>query len=552
MRGVLIKRKNVVLLVGVALIIPLISVLNVQISVRFGDVIDYMLVEDAFWRALLVLVMITGLTYIFDKIILSFLLTMFSNGFVTDLHGALVRKFRTMEYAAFLNREPDSLFQICSKDIYDIQEFSVDSIIRFIISLFTGILAAGELWRINKMYPAAALLIYVVSLAITKPLGKRSERYAGGIRESEKSLTRIFFDLLDHFALLKSFGRVNDRISAFETENETFNETTVRSKICLNFFKTLTRVINSAAPVLIVCISISGFANGEITAGQIVAAVSLVSTLCVPIQNFGNIYVSVKRIWFKIKEIDAVLCEKDERQAAEGENLLRGDIVFEQVGYKVKDTNILSQVSFTIPFGKKTAIVGKTGSGKSTTMNLLSGLLACTEGRISVGGTEITEENRGALLKSVSAIPSVTYLVNDTLRNNLELGKTDKAELKRTEEKLKLDALAESLPNGYDTAVGANGVQLSGGQKKLIGLARGLSVNRNFFLLDEVTTGLDDGAVETVMQYLLEQEKTLVMITHNLKYIERMDHIILFDNGHVAASGTYEEIAKVWEGLYEA
>lgn len=552
MRGVLIKRKNVVLLVGVALIIPLISVLNVQISVRFGDVIDYMLVEDAFWRALLVLVMITGLTYIFDKIILSFLLTMFSNGFVTDLHGALVRKFRTMEYAAFLNREPDSLFQICSKDIYDIQEFSVDSIIRFIISLFTGILAAGELWRINKMYPAAALLIYVVSLAITKPLGKRSERYAGGIRESEKSLTRIFFDLLDHFALLKSFGRVNDRISAFETENETFNETTVRSKICLNFFKTLTRVINSAAPVLIVCISISGFANGEITAGQIVAAVSLVSTLCVPIQNFGNIYVSVKRIWFKIKEIDAVLCEKDERQAAEGENLLRGDIVFEQVGYKVKDTNILSQVSFTIPFGKKTAIVGKTGSGKSTTMNLLSGLLACTEGRISVGGTEITEENRGALLKSVSAIPSVTYLVNDTLRNNLELGKTDKAELKRTAEKLKLDALAESLPNGYDTAVGANGVQLSGGQKKLIGLARGLSVNRNFFLLDEVTTGLDDGAVETVMQYLLEQEKTLVMITHNLKYIERMDHIILFDNGHVAASGTYEEIAKVWEGLYEA
>ena len=552
MRGVLIKRKNVVLLVGVALIIPLISVLNVQISVRFGDVIDYMLVEDAFWRALLVLVMITGLTYIFDKIILSFLLTMFSNGFVTDLHGALVRKFRTMEYAAFLNREPDSLFQICSKDIYDIQEFSVDSIIRFIISLFTGILAAGELWRINKMYPAAALLIYVVSLAITKPLGKRSERYAGGIRESEKSLTRIFFDLLDHFALLKSFGRVNDRISAFETENETFNETTVRSKICLNFFKTLTRVINSAAPVLIVCISISGFANGEITAGQIVAAVSLVSTLCVPIQNFGNIYVSVKRIWFKIKEIDAVLCEKDERQAAEGENLLRGDIVFEQVGYKVKDTNILSQVSFTIPFGKKTAIVGKTGSGKSTTMNLLSGLLACTEGRISVGGTEITEENRGALLKSVSAIPSVTYLVNDTLRNNLELGKTDKAELKRTAEKLKLDALAESLPNGYDTAVGANGVQLSGGQKKLIGLARGLSVNRNFFLLDEVTTGLDDGAVETVMQYLLEQEKTLVMITHNLKYIERMDHIILFDNGHVAASGTYEEIAKVWEWLYEA
>lgn len=250
------------------------------------------------------------------------------------------------------------------------------------------------------------------------------------------------------FTLLKSFGRIGDRIHAFEQENNTFNETTVRSKICLNFYKTLTRVINSVAPVLIVCISIPSFASGTITAGQLVTAVSLVSTLCVPIQNFGDIYLSIKKTWFKIKEIDEVLCEKDEQQMEVSENLLHGDISFNNVSYRINDVNILSNVSFTIPYKKKTAIVGKTGSGKSTTMSLLSGLLTGTEGSLFVGGERITESNRGTLLKSVSSIPSTTYLVNDTLRNNLRLGEVNSGVLAQVIESFGMDKLAMNLPNG--------------------------------------------------------------------------------------------------------
>ena len=205
---------------------------------------------------------------------------------------------------------------------------------------------------------------------------------------------------------------------------------------------------------------------------------------------------------------------------------------------------ILSNVSFTIPYKKKTAIVGKTGSGKSTTMSLLSGLLTGTEGSLFVGGERITESNRGTLLKSVSSIPSTTYLVNDTLRNNLRLGEVNSGVLAQVIESFGMDKLAMNLPNGYDTVIGPTGVQLSGGQQKLVGLARGLSVNRNFFLLDEVTTGLDDHAVEKVMSYLLEMDQTLVLITHNLKYIDRMDHIILFDDGRVVASGTYLSVSS--------
>ena len=538
MKKLFINKKNVMFVIGIAVVMPLLSLMNVQMSVQFGAVIDRMQITSVFIRSLLALIVITALTYFLDKILLSFFLTRLSCNFVTSLHHALIRKFHTMNYPSFLKRNPTGLFQICSKDIYDIQEFSIERIIRFIISLTTGLLAAVELGSINIVYPFTAAFIYAFSVIIAKPIGRMSERYSNNIRESEKRLTRVFFDLVDHFTLLKSFGRIDDRIHAFEQENNTFNETTVRSKICLNFYKTLTRVINSVAPVLIVCISIPSFASGIITAGQLVTAVSLVSTLCVPIQNFGDIYLSIKKTWFKIKEIDEVLCEKDEQQMEVSENL--------------NDVNILSNVSFTIPYKKKTALVGKTGSGKSTTMSLLSGLLTGTEGSLFVGGERITESNRGTLLKSVSSIPSTTYLVNDTLRNNLRLGEVNSGVLAQVIESFGMDKLAMNLPNGYDTVIGPTGVQLSGGQQKLVGLARGLSVNRNFFLLDEVTTGLDDHAVEKVMSYLLEMDQTLVLITHNLKYIDRMDHIILFDDGRVVASGTYAEISKVWGELNEA
>ena len=136
-----------------------------------------------------------------------------------------------------------------------------------------------------------------------------------------------------------------------------------------------------------------------------------------------------------------MLCEKDEQQMEVSENLLHGDISFNNVSYRINDVNILSNVSFTIPYKKKTAIVGKTGSGKSTTMSLLSGLLTGTEGSLFVGGERITESNRGTLLKSVSSIPSTTYLVNDTLRNNLRLGEVNSGVLAQVIESFGMDKL---------------------------------------------------------------------------------------------------------------
>ena len=203
------------------------------------------------------------------------------------------------------------------------------------------------------------------------------------------------------------------------------------------------------------------------------------------------------------------------------------------------------------------ALVGESGCGKSTLSRLILGLEAPSSGQILLDGKPISRKGARRRKETAKAIQlvlqdgksaldphfTVYQAIAEPIRNLLDLSK-DK-------EQARVYELLDRMGLPKEAAKKKTG-ELSGGQQKLVGLARGLSVNRNFFLLDEVTTGLDDHAVEKVMSYLLEMDQTLVLITHNLKYIDRMDHIILFDDGRVVASGTYDEISKVWGELNEA
>lgn len=546
MKNLILTKRNLLYALCIVVVMPLLSLANVQMSVRFGGVIDRMMIGTEFTSSLVLYIGVASAAYLLDKLVLAYFLYALSNGLVTELHGALTEKLLTMDYKSLQKYDKADLFQSCSKDIYEIKELSVLQGVKLVTGLITGILAAIELAVIHPMYPLVAAVIYVISLLAAKPLGKQNERYSRGVRESEKKLTGIFFDLIDHFLLLKSFGRVEDTLSRLGNVNDDLNENTVRSNIFRNFFKTLTRVINSIAPVAIVFLSVRHFAEGKISAGQIVAAVSLVTSICAPIQNFGELFIVVKKTWFKIKAIHLVLCEPDEKTDDSYEITLCGDITFHHVSYECNGVKILSNVSFTIPSGKTTAVIGKTGSGKTAAMNFISGLTAPTEGWITVGDERITDDNRTALRKSVSTVPSTTYFVGGTLQENLELGSVDSALLEQQKAALHIEKLADGLPNGYETNLVAGSVQLSGGQQKLVGLARGLSVNRNIVLLDEVTTGLDEQSAARVMEHILNEKnhRTVVMITHDLSYIERVDHIIFFGENKRVIEGSHRKLLK--------
>lgn len=547
-------KRNLLYLGSIIILIPIISYCSVQVSVMFGKTIDNFSDEYKFIKYVIMFGITSLLVYICEKILLLLLEERLATNFLLTLHQLIVDKVSSIEYERFIQWNKIELFQMCSRDIYDVKNFSFNSIIKFLMGTITGILAIIELTKIYYIFPIIAGVIYVSALLIVKPLGKISKKVSNNLRDSEKFVTSSFMGILSCFEVIKAFGRSDTEICKFEKANEQYNANVIKSKIAINFYKTLNRVINAIAPVAIVLVGSLHYKNGNITIGQMITAIGLLASICYPIQSFGEIFIQAKNSWFKIANIISFLGELDEILLYNiHENEFCGDIKFENVYYKSGINYILNNISFKIPYGKKTAIIGQTGSGKSTIANLISGLIRESAGSIFFGDIEICDKNRAALRRSISYVHSATFLINDTLNKNLELGIPEKEKLESIIELLGIRKIADSLSNGFMTILGTGGHPLSSGQEKRIGLARGLSMNRNYYLLDEVTTGLDEEAAEQVINLINENmnEKTIILITHDLSKMKEFDHIIMVNNGYVCGEGKHMELYQMCKDYRE-
>lgn len=396
--------------------------------------------------------------------------------------------------------------------------------------------------------------IYIFSLLIIKPLGRWNKKYSNDVRNSEKAITSSFLEILNHFELIKIFGRSGSEVSKLEQANDDYNANIIKSKIVTNFYNALNRVVNAVAPIAIVLVGSLQYKNGNITIGQVITAVGLLASICYPIQSFGDIFIQTKSMGFKISNISKFLKEPDEIKVwNSGVNACSGDIKFHNVAYQVDETFVLNNITFSIPYGKKTAIIGQTGSGKSTIANLISGLIKTSSGSITFGNTTVSDNNRTVLRHSISYVHSTTFFIHDTLMSNLELCHPEENKLKYISAALGANDIAKSLPKGFQTILGCNGQKLSGGQEKIVGLVRGLSIDRNYYLLDEVTTGLDEKVRAQVMNFLHNDMagKTIMVITHDLHGIHEFDNIVMIDNGYVCGEGSHAELYQKCEEYRE-
>ena len=546
--------KSILLLLGIIILIPIISYLSVQISVYFGLAIDYFLLEEKFYDCIMMLGLTSVFAYIGEKVVLAYFEEAISNNIVINFHDKLVKKINSIEYGRFLQWNKSDLFQMCSKDIFVIKDISFHSIISLVLGCVTGIMAVIELAQIYVWFPVIVIAIYLLSLVVVKPISKMSKKYSSEVRNSEKTITRVFMELLAKFELIKSFGRFEQYVQSFSNANDNYNKNIIKAKIASNFYRTLNRVINAIAPIAIVLVGSLEYRNGCVTIGEMVTAVGLLSSISYPIQSVGQLAVQIKTNGFKINHMINFLGEADEcKDFNYTIHEFKGDIKFSNVSYKIGETIVLNNISFTIPYGKKTALIGSTGSGKSTIANLLSGLLKSTEGTIFFGDCAITDENRAGIRYSLSYVPSSTFLINDTLEKNLNIFSVENRQLKRIKELLGITALADCLPLGFQTKLGNKGQHLSGGQQKKIGIARGLSIDRNYYLLDEVTTGLDKNASSQITNFIFNrmEEKTILHITHDISEIKNYDHIVMLDNGQVCGEGTHDELYLLCEKYRE-
>ncbi|MHB8470355.1 MAG: ABC transporter ATP-binding protein, partial [Gaiellaceae bacterium] len=223
-----------------------------------------------------------------------------------------------------------------------------------------------------------------------------------------------------------------------------------------------------------------------------------------------------------------------------------GNVVYDGVWFRYGETWTLEGVSFTVPAGTTTAIVGETGSGKTTLGYLAARLYDVAEGRVSIGGTDLRDLSLAALSDLVGVVSQETYLFHETVRENLRFAKPDATddEVEAAAEAARIHHVIAALPEGYETVVGERGYRFSGGEKQRIAIARTILRNPPILVLDEATSSLDNETERLVQEALdkLSEGRTTIAIAHRLSTIRDADQIVVLDGGHVVEIGRHEEL----------
>jgi len=399
--------------------------------------------------------------------------------------------------------------------------------------------------------PLIALIVYVA--------GKRLKKLAKKIQTAMGDVTHIASEAVDGHVEIKSFN-------AQEYENARFLEANSSNK---NQNLKLEATGNMATPIIQVLVSISlsivaYFALGaqlgiSLDAETFVAFFTAAGLMAKPIRQLSNVNIIVQKGLAAANEIFDQLDQEIEEDEGNNEDKIEGKIDFKDINFSYDTGNqILSNINFSIEKNETVAIVGKSGSGKSTIANLIPRFYNHSSGEILIDGKSITDFSLNHLRSSISIVNQSPSLFNDTISKNIAYG-DDSIDVEKLKESAKLsgcDEFISNLPEGYESEIGDDGVLLSGGQRQRLAIARAFYKDSPIIILDEATSALDTES-ELIVQEALEKlitDRTTIVIAHRLSTIENASKIIVLDNGIIAETGTHEELIKnesIYHSLYK-
>ncbi len=489
-----------------------------------------------------------------------------SENAIKSLRDALYGHIQKLPFSWHTAHQTGEIIQRCTSDVEVIRNFVSAQMVEVFRIVFLIVMTMAIMFSMNvKISLVVAVFIPIIALYSFFFSSKISKRFMDA-DIAEGKLSSTVQENLTGVRVVRAFGRENFEIERFDERNNHFADLWIRLGHMMTTYWSTGDFIMALQVLTVICVGTVSAVHGEITLGEFLAFVSYNATLTWPVRSLGKILAEMSKTGVSLERVSYILLAEPEHDPPRAlQPPMDRDISFEHVTFGYENQKpVLDDVTFTIPAGSTFAILGGTGSGKTTLMHLLNRLYDLEPGcgRITIGGVDISRIGRGYLRKNVAIVLQEPFLFSRTIRENIGITAQERDRdamleyVRAAARSACVDEAIEGFAQGYETVVGERGVTLSGGQKQRVAIARMLTQNAPVMIFDDSLSAVDAETDAKIRQQLKEKmgSATTILISHRITTLMQADRILVLDNGRVADLGTHEELIArpgIYRDIYE-
>lgn len=528
-------------------------------SKYFGQAIEFFggreTIVESLWIIGAVIIINTALRGLF-LYLKGYLSTKAAEEISMGIRNTLYDHIQKLPYSYHVKADTGDLIQRCTSDVETIKRFLSVQLVEVAGSLFMLVFILIVMLRLDVLMAIISVGLLPLTFAFAFVFFKRVQRDFKVADEAEAKLTTTIQENLTGIRVVKAFAREAYELSKFDVRNKDYRNLVNKLIMNLAMYWSVSDFISMLQVGLTIVVGTWFVVQDRLTLGILISFISYVNMLVWPVRQLGRTLTDMGKATVSIKRIDEILSTPIEILVENGEEpKIDGKIEFDRVDFSYdEDNKVLDGISFSVEKGQTLAIIGSTGSGKSSLVHLLPRLYDYNKGSIKIDGRELNKIDRHWIRKNVGLVLQEPFLYAKTIKENIKLTDPSKDDntVFRAAKTASIHNDIQSFDKKYDTLVGERGVSLSGGQKQRMSIARTIISNTPIVVFDDSLSAVDTETDLQIRKALSARKNkaTTIIISHRISTVAEADIILVMDKGRIVQRGTHEELIR-FEGLYK-